>query len=465
MSKENRRRVEDKAASIPPKVKVIITVRTLLQGLDLPTVGRVVHYGLPCEVREYLQREGRKGRRLWIGETESVVIPVSRWDRELASMGKEGLQSFESMPLEKVYVIPKNKYSLLLKALYKLFSASTLDNEELELLNRLRLITFKEGHTLPNDRAVKVWRNLNFYEYSPPYGIKRVLRVRGRITRLEDVSRRDLVEKYQSGTLDQAEEAIVVKAGYSGIEEVKISDIARGDTALPDWLRQAISFYESVKLRWGERPDLPVDTASGKLTTSVEVGVYVPRKGFRWLTEVPLSVTWSIESRSRFKLVTFRNSLIKLYDKASITVDSPTEGMYRDMTYGLIKVLDPATKLEELRIASAALMLILRLARKCLISFRELRISTYRHSGGRLAVVAVWEPEASGIIEVLDWREVSKIARGFKEPRLWLQLLTLIDNDIKDYVLQNRLGWEDVRAMAAELALWIGGYSIIELLG
>ena len=460
-----RREVEAKAAARPPQVKVIITVRTLLQGIDLPTVGRVVHYGLPYEVREYMQREGRKGRRSWIGETESVIIPVSRWDRELASMGRDGLREFESIPLEKVYVITRNKYSLLFKSLYKLLSNSPLTDEELKLLNDLGLVTLDGGHVSPNDKAFDVWRNLNFYEYGPPYGIKRVLRKGGKEVLLEEVSRRDLVEKYQSGALDHSEEAVVVKAGYSGVEEVKIADVIEEVEEIPDWLKQAISSYESIKLRWGEKPNILLDMALGKLSASVEVGIYIPHNGFGRLTEKPLGVVWSVESRNRFKLVAFRNSLIRLYDREAILLGGPTEGVYRDMTYGLIRVLDPATELEDLRVASAALMLILRLARKYLISFRELRVATYRHSGGRLAVAAVWEPEASGLLEVLDWSEVSRIASEFSEPKLWLQLLTLIDDEARDRVLQAGLRWEDVRSMAAELAMWIGGCSIIELLG
>ncbi|MEM3541910.1 MAG: helicase-related protein [Candidatus Methanomethylicia archaeon] len=52
--------------------KVIITVKTLEVGIDIGDVSRVIHLGLPPSLNDFMQREGRIGRRGQ--ECESIVI-------------------------------------------------------------------------------------------------------------------------------------------------------------------------------------------------------------------------------------------------------------------------------------------------------------------------------------------------------------------------------------------------------
>ncbi len=148
------------------RIKVVISVRTLMQGIDIGIAVRVVHYGLPLDIRELKQREGRKGRRPYIPFTESIVIPVSDWDRELLSLGPEGLKEYLSLELENVYINPENEFVKLFIALAKLLMGTKLERDEIELLRRHRLIRSERtlvgrGIAL-NDRGRVVWHYLNF---------------------------------------------------------------------------------------------------------------------------------------------------------------------------------------------------------------------------------------------------------------------------------------------------------------
>jgi DEAD/DEAH box helicase domain-containing protein len=76
---ERRRRHEIEAALREGRIRAVATVRTLLQGIDIGSIVRVVHVGLTpgADVKTFIQREGRAGRRPDIPETESYIIPLS----------------------------------------------------------------------------------------------------------------------------------------------------------------------------------------------------------------------------------------------------------------------------------------------------------------------------------------------------------------------------------------------------
>ena len=162
-SKEYRAIVEEGARQ--GKVKVLISPRTLSQGIDIGTVIRIVHVGLPESLREFYQREGRKGRREELQFSETVILPSGKWDRDILSRGLSALKSWLDLPIEKVIINPENKYMTLFKSLLKFVSPKlrqTLSREEQEFLESLGLV--RRGELTV--RGKDAWKNMNFYELS-----------------------------------------------------------------------------------------------------------------------------------------------------------------------------------------------------------------------------------------------------------------------------------------------------------
>ncbi|WP_457614779.1 helicase-related protein [Methanopyrus sp.] len=75
LPRDERRRAEREFKR--GRASVMITVKTLEVGIDVGSVTRVVHYGVPDRVSDFWQREGRAGRR---GQkAESVIYPADPW--------------------------------------------------------------------------------------------------------------------------------------------------------------------------------------------------------------------------------------------------------------------------------------------------------------------------------------------------------------------------------------------------
>ncbi len=442
--KKVRELIENMARSTPPKVKVIITVRTLLQGIDIWSIARIVHYGLPEEVREYLQREGRKGRRKELLFTESIIIPITSWDRSIISLGALGIKEFTELPLEKVYVLSNNKYVILFKALYKVVAGIPLTKEEKELLEGFKLI--EEVPSLSgkvirlNSQGVRVWNFMNFYEYGPPYGVRRFVSKQGKLYEVEPISRRDLIEKYQPGCIDYGEESIILEASYAKVIEQPVTDIG-GISSTYSFINEVLDTYEAVKIRWGERPDLAKDVVRGKVSSIVKLSIKLPMNGFGTYYEVPIGVKWVIESSRRLRLIRIGDTLVPHYEEEVVDVNVGTSGIYQDFTYGYVYELSPDEDTSLLKVAIATLRVVLRLLPKYAISFRELMIAL-DPTPLPPPKVLLWELEASGITERIDWLEIADEVMKLKEPpKLWIQLLRLVDREAAAIAIAKNIDW------------------------
>lgn len=462
-----RDRIESLARATPPKVRVIVTVRTLLQGIDIGTVGRVVHYGLPQDVREYHQREGRKGRREELGFTETVIIPVTRWDRIIISGGPASLRQYTGLHLEKVYVV-SNEFVKLFTGLLKVFSGAELSRDELDVLLGLGLVRRSEGladYELTR-RGVYVWQNLGFYEFGPPYNIPRYIVGKKGKRLVEGVSRRDLVEKFQPGMIDYSQEAIVTELigdrRVSQVIEAEIRDLVSEDVPVPQYLRGAIAKYRELRELWGERPDMLLDVNLGKIDARVDLSISLPAKGFGPYVELPLDVEWEVESRRKYRIMRYGDRLIQVYDSEGFRLGAPVKGRYEDFTY-VIRSSVPSMRPGELREAAAAILLYLRLSREYAISPRELGI--YVQGAFKPYEVAIFEAQASGILNTIDWAGLATRIREIEENPLWLPLLWLIDPKVAADVVSAGKAWEEVAELGSRLAAALAGGRLVKVFG
>jgi DEAD/DEAH box helicase domain-containing protein len=384
-------------------IRLVLSPRTLSQGVDIGSVARVVHAGLPEEVREFKQREGRKGRRRDIPFTETVVIPSTLWDRELLSRGVQVFEKWVSAPLEVTLVNKENNYGKLFYALFKLLSRQKLAREEYELLEKLGLV--RDGQLTRRGKAA--WRDLNFHELAPPFGIKRVfVGEDGEERYLEDVSFSDLVDKFQVGCIDYSSDGVVVSlllGGSSGrvVRKIVEQPLRESILARHDALAYAIEEYRRAKSLWGERSSLFADYARGKLRSEAVSNVIPPSEGFGMYYKFPYKVLWYIESE-RGRLVETSLGTLVLRDRRVIEVPALTAGKYSDFTYGKAFEVDYREDLRKLRLGLAFLNVFLR-------KRRRLPLWTFSYSitsvGGR-KVFILWEEKCAGYLEKLDWQRV-----------------------------------------------------------
>lgn len=450
--KKKREEIEEKARK--GEIKIIVSPKTLSQGIDIGTVARIVHIGLPSDVREYFQREGRKGRRREIVFSETIIIPFSRWDRELLSRGFDVFEKWLNMGLEKTLVNPDNYYIYLFTGIAKLkspwYEAELSDKERL-VLEKVGVLTTKGI----NEKLLNwIYERMNFYEFAPPYGIKRYIVRNDKIYALEPIGHCDLVEKFQPGNIDYSEEALVthldtgrstryVKAVY----EKPITDI---NFFTDDALSVAYEEYRSIKMEWNEKPNIIRDILSGKLSSEELCVVYVPHNGFGRYRKIPERCIWKLRSEKP-RIHVSKNGVIIYYDRRQIYVPKPTAGEYRDFTYGYRYCVDPGEKSDLLRLALAFLMIVLR--RVYGIAFETIMYDVIKI--GEYKYFSLHEPEAAGIIDKINWIDVRRSIENYVFDELDLILLSEIDEIAYSTLISYDFDWELVRKYALRVIDYI----------
>ncbi len=436
------------------RVKIIVSPRTLTQGIDIGTVTRVVHLGLPDDVREFMQREGRKGRRPEIPFTESIIIPSTRWDWELLSKGLDALRKWLKLPLEKTIINPGNLYIKLFTGIVKLISPwyrRELDEDEKRVLE----ITGVLKNNSVNQRKLKwIWDRMGFYEFAPPYGIKRYLEVGGEIKPLEPIGHCDLVEKFQIGCIDYSVDAMVVSHRALRKGRVVTAVYEKPLREIRFWedeaLAEAYEEYIDIKMRWGEEPSLLRDLLRGKIFTDVYCVVYPPYRGFGQYIKVPNRVVWMVSSEKP-RVFNIGGKHIVSYDKKMIYVPTPVHGEYRDYTYGYIYEVDERLNTSLLRLGLAFLMIVLR--RVYGIAFETIMYGV--ESIGDKKYFELHEPEAAGLLDILDWVDVRKSVEEYKPDELDLILLNQIDEIAYSDLLASGIDWSIVKEYTLKILDYI----------
>ncbi|MEM3980620.1 MAG: DEAD/DEAH box helicase [Ignisphaera sp.] len=451
--KRDREFIEERARR--GEVKLVISPRTLTQGIDIGTIVRVVHIGLPETIREFLQREGRKGRRKEIEFSESIIIPSTRWDWELLTKGLDVFKRWLSLPLEKTIINPRNKYIFLFTGLAKILSPwyrGELTEKEYEVLKKVKVV--KKDGSLDTDKARWIWERLNFYEFAPPYGIKRYLEENGKLIPLEPIGHCDLVERFQKGCLDLSQDAIVkyVEVGKArGLARAVIeTKLNKFDFFADDSIAEAVEEYRFIKMNWGEEPHLLRDIAKGKLTSYVLAVVYPPKQGFGEYIKIPNRVLWYLVA-SKPRVVRIGDKHVVTYDRKTIHVPVETAGMYRDYTYGLYVEADERDDATLLRLGLAYLMVLLRKIYG--IPFETIMYSVDKI--GEKKFIEIHEPEAAGIIDSIEWSKIRRDLEAYNPEELDLVLLLQLDDIAYSDLLSLELDLSIVKELAIKVVDYI----------
>ena len=311
MDRDERARVEEGVRQ--GKVRVVFTVRTLQHGIDIGEVLRVVHVGLPPDVRDYLQREGRKGRRRGIEYTETVIFPTNPDARAILSRGLETLRKWIELGPELTWVNPDSLYVKLYRTLAKLHVGDRegIDEDARRLAEKMGLVTRRENGALTlSDCGNYEFGRFWIYSHS---GRRRIG------VELEDVDgRRKPVDvhvnmsdlaRLQPGYVHYLGEGDgVVKEVELGGESVTVVEVEPRRFAalatsgvLPECLVGAYNEYVRICSRWGQDPDFAGDVRSGRLWAEycpvVEIRPLDRDRGFGMYRVWPREVRWVVESR------------------------------------------------------------------------------------------------------------------------------------------------------------------------
>ena len=432
VDKETREYIEKKARE--GVIKLIFSPRTLEQGIDIGTVVRVVHIGIPWDVRQFLQREGRKGRREYIPFTETIICPISDIDRYIVRQGFRSLDAWLSLGLEKLIIIPDNDLLRLSEAMFKLFrlGGEELSIEEYDLLKRLNIIK-SIPKLSPTKFGRNAWRWFQFYEFGQPMQIPREMKKHDKLIILSPISRKDLVSKFQLGYIDPQSDGVVISIFTSAIPsvlEIHIKNLQNyASKNNIKWMLYALSKYKALKSIWKEQANFIKDYIEGYIETKPLVNAQVP-EGFGIITIFPLGVEWIIESRKRqpFKIgdeIIF----LKAIKSINVSIFKTPFIPAKDFTYGYSIQLENA----DMDTVEAALALFLAYLRKYhKISLRDLKFCILQYKG--YILVKIWESEAIKLINSLDFNSIINDIMNIKIDEDLITLAYMIDKEAGFYL-------------------------------
>ncbi len=409
LSRDRRARVEDGLRM--GDIKVVVSPRTLEQGIDIGLVARVVHYGLPREPMIFIQREGRKGRKLDIPFTETVIMLVKDMDRAIIS---EGLREWVDIGPSGYMRVRENRYIEMFRSLYNAFRNG--DDNELSTLG------------LSRKKARTIWTNMQFYSY----GITNyVVYVDGTPLDMQ-VSQRDFIEYYQPGNIDLVTSSVVLPSVENRIIEVNVKRIIALTNEYP-WLRNSLIKYMRIKYKLGEKPDLEGDIEEGRLEGKVLVNALVPPNGFGILKEWPEEVAWLLEPRNKVR----EDEVIKM------SIDgAPVQGSYKYYTYGYEVPLS-SDKAEVNFAALTMFMAAVRLTH---------RINAQHLMGfATTDIVKIWEREPAGVLQSLNYEEImSYLLTTIHNDKKLRLAIAIIDKDVY-IMIKNSEKFYAIRDKALEL--------------
>ncbi|OLS25627.1 MAG: putative ski2-type helicase [Candidatus Heimdallarchaeota archaeon LC_3] len=196
LSQEERTIIEDR---LKRGSMLVFSPKTLAQGIDVANVIRVVHLGLPNSLADFLQREGRAGRRRETKWTESIIICKNAYD-ELILSNKATFEAYIRGTPERILLLPESPIAKLFLSAFKFKCLpKEINQKDNEQLFRFNLIESKEAKKFTK-MGEMFWREeLSFY--GPVRYIYYVNKDGRRRYKPDRISAEDLFLKYQPNTL------------------------------------------------------------------------------------------------------------------------------------------------------------------------------------------------------------------------------------------------------------------------
>ncbi|MFW9930562.1 MAG: DEAD/DEAH box helicase, partial [Candidatus Thorarchaeota archaeon] len=230
LSKEERLKLEKRLKS---GSMLVFSPKTLAQGIDVANVVRVVHLGLPNSLADFLQREGRAGRRQETQWTESIIICSNDYD-ELIFTNQATFEAYINGTPERILLLPASPIAQLFNACfhYKILP-SGLKTENKQILKQYGMLeTINSKKLTPTGKMF--WKEeLSFYGPSRQiYYLQQGGKQRNKPDR---ISVKELFTKFQPNTLHYKYGVLQKVINYTGegfyiqpvFEEVKESLIKK----------------------------------------------------------------------------------------------------------------------------------------------------------------------------------------------------------------------------------------------
>ncbi|MCX8201181.1 MAG: hypothetical protein N3H84_03660, partial [Candidatus Caldarchaeum sp.] len=327
-------------------------------------------------------------------------------------------------------------------------SRSKLSKEDVLFLRELGL----ESDGALTRTGKLAWLKMNFYEFAPPYGVKRWrITDDGGMKNLEDISHVDLVEKFQPGAIDPSSDGIVVEMKTGGrkgrvVTAVVVDSLYESRLRRSDALAPVLEEYERTKLRWGEEPNIRKDFHRGSVQSIIHLVAQLPSNGFGFFTEFPNRVEWRVYSNKR-KLVTIGDRTFVSKDVKTIEVPTPTYGVYGDYTYGLAVEASPFDDSSLLRLGACFILIVLRRVHHISLFIMKYDMIVL----GERKFVRFYEGECASYLPTIDWAVLRQDVEKYAPDEVDEILLQQIEEQVYSDFLAKKLDWETARTYALKI--------------
>ena len=187
---EERKRVEER---IKFSSFICFSPKTLAQGIDMGSVTRLIHISLPSTLAEFLQREGRSGRRKDITRTESIILVSNTYDYIICK-NEIFFRRYITSSAERLLLLLDSPFFYLYSLIFKLTMDQPLTENEQVYLIQLGIL--EEGKLTPKGK----YYSTNFLSFFGSTQYINLFNKYGLLTK-ERVSRSDILLQYQPHTL------------------------------------------------------------------------------------------------------------------------------------------------------------------------------------------------------------------------------------------------------------------------